>query len=38
MRSQFEAFLTAQGDRRSSSLSPQEREALFSEFLKWQRK
>jgi TRAP-type uncharacterized transport system substrate-binding protein len=38
LRTQFESFLNAQTGSRSGSLSQQEREALFGEFLKWQRR
>jgi TRAP-type uncharacterized transport system substrate-binding protein len=38
LRGQFESFLNAQTARRGSPLSTQEREALFSEFLKWQQR
>jgi TRAP-type uncharacterized transport system substrate-binding protein len=38
LRGQFETFLNAQAGSRSGSLSQQEREALFGEFLKWQRR
>jgi hypothetical protein len=37
-RSQFETFLNSRGGRREAPLTPQEREALFNEFLKWQRR
>ena len=36
LRSQFEAFLDAKADGRS--LTRQEREGLFNEFLKWQKR
>ena len=39
VRVQFESFLNARTDRRGGgALTPQEREALFNEFVKWQRR
>jgi TRAP-type uncharacterized transport system substrate-binding protein len=38
VRSQFETFLNTRTGRRDGPLTPQEREALFNEFLKWQRR
>ena len=38
LRTQFESFLNARPGRRQGALSTEEREALFSEFLKWQRR
>jgi TRAP-type uncharacterized transport system substrate-binding protein len=38
LRTQFESFLNARPGRRQGALSTEEREALFSEFIKWQRR
>jgi TRAP-type uncharacterized transport system substrate-binding protein len=37
-RSEFEAFLNAQPDRHNQTMTRQEREALFNDFLKWQKR
>jgi hypothetical protein len=38
VRGKFESFLNARPERRNAALTAQEREALFSEFLKWQKR
>jgi TRAP-type uncharacterized transport system substrate-binding protein len=38
LRTKFESFLNARAGGRQSALSTEDREALFSEFLKWQRR